>query len=470
MKTSYLASIIAIMALIFSLYAGAEEPNAPPIAQPLVREGEFAGKLVEALRMTPAQSEAEAENILTAVGISPQRGWIADYPVTPIGLVEIEKGVASAADTGKLGMSREEALKAMGDLKGEMGLNVVMGGGSRSGGQALPGSHPADTLIYKYIDRVGVVNYTDRYETIPEEYRNQLETIRGSVQPPPYNEPDAEDPGTEGHTYADDPEPDVINNYYIEEGPPVVTYYPPPDAYYGMYSWVPYPFWYSGFFFSGFFILRDFHRPIIYHKKSFVVSNHLFDHHRKRVITVDPHKRIHGETFDSKGARPGGISGREGTRDRGSIHGNTGSMANRSGRGGGTDASAFRPRGSGNDRTQPTFTRGLDRGGRERSSGPGRTSGNRGGAIRGIGDINRRSGGEVRGQGTFGSQRRAISPSGRGSGGFSNSIIRQDRGDSSSFSGRGRGGFENRGFNRGGSSGSGSSFKGFRGGGGRGGR
>ena len=470
MKPFFFASIIAIMALIFSPHAVAEEPNAPPIAQPLVREGEFARQLVEALRMTPAQSEAEAESILTAVGIAPQRGWIADYPVTPIGVVEIEKGVASAADTGKLGMSKEEALRAVGDLKIKMGLNVVMGDVSRPSGQALPGSYPADTLIYKYIDKVGVVNYTDRYETIPEEYRNQLETIRGSVQPPPYNEPDAEDPETEGHTYAADPEPEVINNYYIEEGPPVVTYYPPPDAYYGIYSWVPYPFWYSGFFFSGFFILRDFHRPIFFHKKSFVVSNQLFDHHRKRGITVDPHKRILGETIVSKGARSGGGSGREGTRDRGSTHGNAGLMPNRLERDGGTDTSAFQSRGSGNDRTQPTFRRGLDRGGRERFSGPGRTTGNRGGAIRVIGDINRRSGGEVRGQGTFGSERRAISPSGRESGGLSSSIIRQDRGDSSFFSGSGSGGFENRGFNRGGSSGSGGSFKGFRGGGGRGGR
>ena len=366
MKPSFFASIIAIMALIFSPHAVAEEPNAPPIAQPLVREGEFARQLVEALRMTPAQSEAEAESMLTAVGIAPQKGWIADYPVTPIGVVEIEKGVASAADTGNLGMGKDEALRAMGDLKVKMGLNVVMGAVSRPSGQALPGSYPADTLIYKYIDKVGIVTYTDRYETIPKEYRNQLETIRGSVQPPPYNEPDAEDPETEGHTYATDPEPDVINNYYVEEGPPVVTYYNPPYAYYGMYSWIPYPFWYSGFFFSGFFILRDFHRPIFHHKKSFVVSNHLFDHHRKRVITVDPHKRIHGETIDSKGARSGRVSGREGTQDRESTHRNAGSMANRLGRGGGTDASAFQPRGSGNNRSQPTFRMGLDGGGKRK--------------------------------------------------------------------------------------------------------
>jgi hypothetical protein len=159
MKPSFFASIIAIMELIFSPHAVAEEPNAPPIAQPLVREGEFARQLVEALRITPAQSEAEAESILTAVGIAPQKGWIADYPVTPIGVVEIEKGVASAADAGNLGMGKDEALRAMGDLKVKMGLNVVMGDVSRPSGQALPGSYPADTLIYKYIDKVGIVRH-----------------------------------------------------------------------------------------------------------------------------------------------------------------------------------------------------------------------------------------------------------------------------------------------------------------------
>ena len=129
MKPFFFASIIAIMALVFSPHVVAEEPNAPPIAQPLVREGEFARQLVEALRMTPAQSEAEAESMLTAVGIAPQKGWIADYPVTPaLESIGIEKGVASAADTGNLGMGRRRSLEGHGRSKSQNGAECGHGG------------------------------------------------------------------------------------------------------------------------------------------------------------------------------------------------------------------------------------------------------------------------------------------------------------------------------------------------------
>ncbi len=61
--------------------------------------------------------------------------------------------------------------------------------------------------------------------------------------------------------------PPVIDEYYYNEGPPVVTYYPPPWDYYYLYGWVPYPFWCSGFFFPGFFILNYFHH--FHHRSSF---------------------------------------------------------------------------------------------------------------------------------------------------------------------------------------------------------
>ena len=374
MKAFSIFLTIVLTALIFSPYAVAEESTAPPIAQPLVREGEFARQLVEALKMTPAQTEAEAENMLTAAGIVPQKGWIADYPVTPDILSELEKSVKNAASSGAIGLKEDEALQAFQDLKKDVGLG-------------------------------GVKDPTGNY---------------AESEPPPSYEGDSSS-GT------------VVNNYYVNEGPPVVTYYPPPYDYYGLYGWVPYPFWHTGFFFSGFFILRDFHRPIFVHKKAFIVSNHFFDGHVKKVITVAPHKRFLRETIGHDGASLGVTSGRAGIQNRGNLRGNAGLGANRvegSGRGGGTGGSAFQTRGSGNDRGQPTFRRGSARGG-ERFSGPGRTSGNPGETIR---------------------------PSGGGSGGSSNSTSRQDRGGSSSFSGSGGRSFENRGFNRGGSSGGGSSI------------
>jgi predicted RNA-binding Zn-ribbon protein involved in translation (DUF1610 family) len=58
--------------------------NAPPVSQPLVPEGIFALKLVTALKLGTASSEAQAEDMLTSVGIAPKNGWIADYPMTPI--------------------------------------------------------------------------------------------------------------------------------------------------------------------------------------------------------------------------------------------------------------------------------------------------------------------------------------------------------------------------------------------------
>jgi len=409
MKNFLIALTIVITALAFSSYVTAEEPKAPPIAQPLVREGEFAVQLVETLKMMPAQTEAEAENMLTAAGIVPQKGWIADYPVTPDILSELEKTVQSAARSGAIGLEEEAALKAFEGLKRDVGLADV---------------------------------------------KDSTETYGESEPPASYD--------------GDSPSAAAVDGYYETEGPPVVTYYPPPYAYYGLYGWVPYPFWYSGVFFSGFFILRDFHRPIFVHNKAFVVSNHFFDRHGKKVITVAPHQRFLRDTAISRGARNGGISGREGIRNGGNTGGNAISRPygiERPGRSGIRSGAAFQSRGSGNNRSQPKSDRG-----RENFSSPGKSTENSRGAIRSGRDINRRTGGEVRAQRSFGGERRVISPSGRGNGGFSNSIIRQDRGGSTTFSGSRGGFFENRTFLRGGFSGSGGSFKGFSGGGGKGGR
>ena len=93
------------------------------------------------------------------------------------------------------------------------------------------------------------------------------------------------------------PNPTVINNYYTEQGPPVVTYYAPPPDYYYLYGWVPSPFWWSGFWFPGFFILNDFHRTVFIHNRPFFVSNHFNDIRRHRVFRIDPADRFHGRTF-----------------------------------------------------------------------------------------------------------------------------------------------------------------------------
>ena len=37
--------------------------------------------------------------------------------------------------------------------------------------------------MFKYVDKNGVTHFTDRYESIPKEYRHQIQTIRETVKP-----------------------------------------------------------------------------------------------------------------------------------------------------------------------------------------------------------------------------------------------------------------------------------------------
>jgi len=45
--------------------------------------------------------------------------------------------------------------------------------------------------MYKYTDKNGVTHFTDRYESIPREYRNQIQTIRDTAKPEPAEKPAA---------------------------------------------------------------------------------------------------------------------------------------------------------------------------------------------------------------------------------------------------------------------------------------
>ena len=74
----------------------------PPIEQPLVREGNFAVKLVFAFALGVTEDEVEAENLLSSVGITPRNGWIADYPVTPDIMDEIWGSISDAVDSQKV--------------------------------------------------------------------------------------------------------------------------------------------------------------------------------------------------------------------------------------------------------------------------------------------------------------------------------------------------------------------------------
>lgn len=220
-------------------YTPPDGQEVPPVAQALVREGDFAVKLAGALKLGSPGSEAESVSTLAAAGIAPRNGWIADYPVTPDILGELETAVADAADAGRLAVTRAEASHAFQGLAAEFGLAVA----------AAP--------------EAGYVQ-----EKPPESY-------------PMYSDSTA------------------IHHHYYNVGPPVVTYYPPPPDYYYLYSWVHYPFYWHSFWFPGFFILHDFNRVVfVRHRAVKVVTNHVFVPRFRKVAIVDHRTRTRGRVFE----------------------------------------------------------------------------------------------------------------------------------------------------------------------------
>lgn len=234
--------------------------DAPPVSQALVPEGSFAVELAAALQLGTPATEAQAEDMLTEVGIEPQNGWIADYPVTPIIMGELQDAVAASAAAYEIPMGKDEALQAFRDVAAQFGLAIS------------PGS--------------------DQY---------------AESQPPTTDE------------YV---EPTTVDNYYSEEGPPVITYYAPPQDYSYLYSWVPYPFWYSGFYFPGFFILNDFDFTVAEHyyghRFHHVITNHFFDRRRHEYLRVDPRRGSHLRPF--RRHAPGFNSPRAGTGARSTFN------------------------------------------------------------------------------------------------------------------------------------------------------
>lgn len=233
--------VLWLVPLIVHAQAEQAKPVPPPIEQPLVREGDFAVRLISVLGLGTTEDEVEAENLLGGVGIAPRNGWIADYPVTPDIVGELQKSVGDAADARKIPLGRDEALKRLDNVNTELSLDVRPYTGTTT------------------------------------------------------SEPTAEE--AEGY-----PNPTVINNYYYDEGPPIVTYYAPPPDYYYLYSWVPCPFWWFNFWFPGFFVLRDFHRPFYFHNRVVFFSNHFNDVRAQRVFRIDPAARFNGRTFAGIGA------------------------------------------------------------------------------------------------------------------------------------------------------------------------
>ncbi len=255
MRSLYITVFIIIASVLTPALSTAQTDQTaaarPPLSQPLVREGTLAMRLAAVFKVGAPADEIEAESALSDAGISPRNGWIADYPVTPDIVDELQTAVGEAAEAGKIALDKEAAMKTFQDIINENDLSVRA---DNSGQNA------------------------------------------GDTSAPDY--PDSTD----------------MNNYYYDEGPPVVTYYAPPPDYAYLYSWVPYPFWWSDFWFPGFFVLVDFdvrvhrHAHDHGHRDGGHFSNHFRDPRTGRMSRIDPANRSHGGTSPNRagavGARP----------------------------------------------------------------------------------------------------------------------------------------------------------------------
>ncbi|HAM52986.1 MAG TPA: hypothetical protein DCP92_20660 [Nitrospiraceae bacterium] len=204
MKSRITAWILLILMVLTPTLAFAQtqqpDTSAPPVSQPLVREGTFAVGLVKALNLSETTNETEAESILTKAGVAPANGWISDYPVTPDVVGDLKASITKATQAGSITTSDANAQNALQTVENYYAMTVA----------------PA---------------------------------------------PSAAPQGESGSGYYDNT---VVDNYYNDEGPPVVTYYTPPPDYSYLYTWVPYPFWWWGWWFGGYYILSGFTFPAYY--------------------------------------------------------------------------------------------------------------------------------------------------------------------------------------------------------------
>ncbi len=260
MKRIYLAVIAGLLLMVplaaGTAYAADISKSTPPIGQMLVREGDYAVKLAQSLKVGPATTEADAENALVKVGIAPDSGWISDFPVTPDIIAQLQTSIDTSASSGRLAMNKADAYSAFLALNAEAGLSVTPG---------APGAKIT-------------------------EYNNEDQQV--------YSEAPAYDDQT------------ALDNYYADQGPPVITYYEPPPDYLYLYAWDPFPFWCDGFFYPGYFVLNDFaffadfddfghfdrdhhhfgHRDEFGHDwhNHGMISNHVTDRFSNRTVSIDP--------------------------------------------------------------------------------------------------------------------------------------------------------------------------------------
>ena len=128
----YLAGGIFLFLTPVTLHAQQGQATLPPVGPQLVREGDLAIRLESVLGVGTSGDEVEAESSLGNLGITPRNGWIADYPVTPDVIAELQKSVGDAANSGRLPVNREEALRMFNSLTAEVNLPITPSTGNQA--------------------------------------------------------------------------------------------------------------------------------------------------------------------------------------------------------------------------------------------------------------------------------------------------------------------------------------------------
>jgi hypothetical protein len=118
----------------------------PPVAQALVREGDFAIRLAAELNLGNPANEAAAEDMLVQAGVSPLNGWISDYPMTPEIIGQVADSITAAAGEGKLSMNAGDATTVLYSLASQMNLPAPAGPGAVT----APEGQSDPTLVNSY--------------------------------------------------------------------------------------------------------------------------------------------------------------------------------------------------------------------------------------------------------------------------------------------------------------------------------
>jgi len=154
----YLFVGLSLFLIPVTLYAQPGQANPPPVAPPLVREGDLAIRLESVLGVGNSGDEVEAETTLGNLGITPRNGWIADYPVTPDIIAELQRSIGDVANSGRLPVNMEEASKAFNSLTAESSLPITPYAGNQPQMQA-PALDSTVVNNYYYDQGPPVVTY-----------------------------------------------------------------------------------------------------------------------------------------------------------------------------------------------------------------------------------------------------------------------------------------------------------------------